>query len=279
MKWFADDSDMKTVKNLQVPNLVLLGGIAISHENEIKMRAAVEKAKSSFGNKRLPVKWNFKDLKRKYDEQGQSDSYQKIMAEMFNVRRAIFDAIEPIDFSIIISAVLGYCSDKKKLTDLKIDLFRHVFSNGLMRFAQHVKESRETHAEVVLDWPDSSISKPFDVEYACAYSNGKSKDGIKYMSGSLESIGFNDSVSYTRMAHSTLMQVSDMIVGTSREFIQHALDEEKTGHGIKLLSSVAKKFRGYPENVIGRGISVNTKATKTRDSIAKKFSELYVQNS
>lgn len=276
MKWYADDSDMRTIKDLKVPNMILLGGIAVSHENERPLREAVENAKSKFGNKRLPIKWNFKDLKSKYEEQGRTPDHTRMMTQMFDLRREIFDAVSSIDFTIIVSAVLGYSSDRKILVDLKSDLSRHVFSNGLMRFSQHIKECNPDRAEVVLDWPDGSISKPFDVEYACAYSNGKSKDGINYMSGSLESLKFNDSISYTRMPHSTLMQLSDMIIGVTREFMQHALDEEKSGHGVKLLNTVANKFRGYPDNVIGRGISVNTKAVKTRKAIERKFKELYV---
>lgn len=279
MKWYADDSDIKTIKELKVPNMILLGGIVVSHENERRLREAVENAKSKFGNKRLPIKWNFKDLKAKYEEQGQSHHHERMMTQMFELRRAIFDAVSEIDFTIIVSAVLGYSSDKKVLMDLKADLSRHVFANGLMRFSQHVKEFNPDRAEVILDWPDGSISKPFDIEYAHAYSNGKSKDGILYMSGSLESLKFNDSISYTRMPHSTLMQLSDIVVGVTREFIQHALDEDKSGHGIKLLGTIASKFRGYPNNVIGRGISVNTRAAATRKSIEKKFKDLYCTGS
>jgi len=279
MKWYADDSDIKTIKDLKIPNMILLGGIAVSHENERLLRETVENAKSTFCNKRLPIKWNFKDLKLKFSEQGNLHHYEQMMTQMFDIRRAIFDAVSEVEFTIIVSAVLGYSSNKKVLMDLKSDLSRHVFANGLMRFSQHVKECNPDRAEVVLDWPDGNISKPFDIEYAHAYSHGKSKDGIYYMSGSLESLKFNDSISYTRMPYSTLMQLSDIVIGVTREFIQHALDEEKSGHGIKLLSTIAPKFRGYPNNVIGRGISVNKQATTTRKSIERKFKELYCTGS
>lgn len=276
MKWYADDSDMKTIKELKVPNMVLFGGIAVSQDNERLLREAIEKAKGKYGHPRNPIKWNFKDLKSKYEEQGRLQSYQDLMDNMFHVRREIVDSVLDIEFSIIISAVLGYSSEKKVLVDLKSDLSRHVFSNGLMRFSQHFKECGAKDGGVVLDWPDGGLSKPFDVEYAFAYSGGVSKDRIKYISGSLQSLGFNDSISYTRMPHSTLMQFSDMVVGMTREFMQHSLDETKNGHGVKLLGSIANKFRGYPNRVIGRGISVNTKATATRSAISAKFHELYV---
>ena len=279
MRWYADDSDMRTIKDLRVPNMILFGGIVVSQENEKKLRAAVESAKENFGHKRLPVKWNFKDLKTKYEEQGHSAQYQTALEKMHELRKAIFENISTVDFSIIVSAVLGYSTDKKVLVDLKHDLSRHVFSNGLMRYAQHVKETSPSRAEVILDWPDGGNSKPFDTEYASAYNTGKSKDGVPYMSGALEDLGFNDSANYTRMPHSTLMQLSDLVVGCTREFMQHALNEEQCGHGVKLLGSIANKFRGYPSNVIGRGISINTRATSTREKIKGKFKILYLERS
>lgn len=276
MKWYADDSDIKTIKDMNIPNMVLIGGIVVNAENERALREAVEGAKRKFGDKRWPVKWNFKDLKGKYEEQNKVEHYERMLEQMPDIRRAIFDAASNIQFIIIVSAVIGYSSDKKILIELKNDLCRYVFSNGLMRFSQHVKECRPNRAEVVLDWPDKNFSKPFDSEYAVAYSYGKSKDGISYISGSLDSLLFNDSISYTRMSHSTLMQFSDMVLAATREFIQHALDESKSGHGIKLLNTLASKFRGFPNDVMGRGIIVNSQATKNKAIIQNKFQELYL---
>jgi len=277
VRWYADDSDIRTIKDLRVPNLILFGGIAVSSENERLLRSAIEEAKSKFGHKRLPIKWNFKDLKKKYSEQNRLEDYEKLLSKMFDLRKAIFDATSKIEYSIIISIVIGHSSDSKILQKLKSDLSRHVFSNSLMRFSQHVKETNPQRAEVILDWPDSANSKPFDIEYACAYNSGETKDGQKYMSGPLESLNFHDSAVYTRMPHCTLMQFSDLILGATREFVQHALDDRKTGHGVKLLNDVAPNFRGFPNHVIGRGININSGApNKTKQLIANKFNELYI---
>ncbi len=276
MRWYADDSDIRTIKDLRVPNLILFGGVAVSSANEFRLRNAIEGAKREFGHKRLPVKWNFKDLKKKYSEQKRLADYEGLLGRMFDLRRAVFDAASEIDYSIIISIVIGYSSDSSVLKKMKGDLSRHVFANSLMRFSQHVKETNAERAEVILDWPDSSDSKPFDIEYASAYNRGETKDGQKYMSGPLEALRFNDSAVYTRMPHSTLMQFSDLVLGATREFVQHALDEEKSGHGVKLLETVAPKFRGFPKHVIGRGININSGAPKkTKRAIANRFQQLY----
>lgn len=275
MRWYADDSDLRTIKDVHVPNVVMFGGIAVARENEKPLRDAIENAKSQFAHKRSPIKWNFKDLRKKYNEQNQIELYSSLIGRMFDVRKAIFDAASEIDFTIIISLVQGYSSDKKVLMDLKNDLARYVFTNSLMRYSMHVSEVQAERAEVILDWPDGGNSKPYDIEYACAYNYGKTKDGIPYHSGELEKLNFNDSAVYTRMPHSTLMQFSDLVLGATREMVHHAIEPKKTGHGIKLLSSVADKFRGYPNHVIGRGISVNGQAADVKKLIREKFNELY----
>lgn len=275
MRWYADDSDLRTIKNIQVPNIVMFGGIAVARENEKLLRDVIEEAKSKFAPKRSPIKWNFKDLRKKYLEQNRIEIYESLLKNMFDVRKAIFDAASEIDFTIIISLVQGYSNDRKVLMDLKNDLARYVFTNSLMRYSMHVSEVKPERAEVILDWPDGGDSKPYDLEYACAYNNGKTKDGTVYHSGALEKLSFNDSAVYTRMPHSTLMQFSDLVLGATREMVHHSVDNNKSGHGIKLLGTVADKFRGYPNDVVGRGISVNSKAGDIKTRIRDKFNELY----
>jgi hypothetical protein len=278
LRWYADDSDLRTIKDVHVPNIVMFGGIAVARENEKLIRDAIERAKSQFAHKRSPIKWNFKDLRKKYNEQNQIEIYNSLIGSMFDVRKAIFDAASEIDFTIIISLVQGYSSDKKVLMDLKNDLARYVFTNSLMRYSMHVGEIQAERAEVILDWPDGGNSKPYDVEYACAYNYGKTKDGVSYHSGELEKLNFNDSAVYTRMPHSTLMQFSDLVLGATREMVHHAIEPEKSGHGVKLLGSIADKFRGYPNYVIGRGISVNSQAADFKKRIREKFDELYINS-
>lgn len=278
MRWYADDTDLRIITGVHVPNIVLFGGIVVDKENEKLLREAIENAKSKFCHKRLPIKWNFKDLKQKYSKQNHAQSYNDILNNMLSVREEIFDAVSKIDFTIVIAMVRGYSQDKKILKDLKSELFQFVFSNSLMRYALYVQEKSPERAEVILDWPSESDSKPFDMEYASAYNNGVTKDGIKYHSGVLEQLSFHDSIFYTRMPHSSLMQLSDMILGATREFIQCSLDDNSKGQGINLLKKIAPKFRGYPNHVVGRGISINTKAINDKNIITKKFKEIYVDN-
>lgn len=276
MRWYADDSDLRTIQDLNFPNIVLFGGFAVPYEQESDLRNAIEQVKEKYGSRRAPVKWNFKDLKRKYEQQGQYEIYNTFLENMHNIRRDIFCAAEKYDICIIFSLVQGYSSDKKVLMDAKEDLARYVFTNSLMRFALHAQELSAKKPEIILDWPDSGISKPYDVEYARAFSSGKTADGVKYHSGPLSALNFSDSPVYARMHHNTLLQFAYLVLGATRELVHHAIDNERKGHGIDLLGRVCGKFRGYPNDVVGRGISVNGKAADIKEKITEKFRELYV---
>lgn len=276
MRWYADDSDLKLIKDHNFPNVIIFGGVAITYEEERALKADIESAKGEFTHPRSPIKWNFKDLKEKYRQQNHEDAYHEMLDNMFEVRKAIFEAASKHDFCIIFSLVRGYSSEKKVLREAKSDLARYVFTNSLMRFALHAQECKANKPEIILDWPDGNDPKPYDIEYASAYNSGKTKDGVKYHAGPLAKLNFSDSPAYCRMPHSTMLQFADLVLGATREFVHHAMDENKTGHGIQLLGTIADKFRGYPNNVVGRGISVNSSANDIKNCISEKFQELYV---
>jgi len=277
MRWYADDTDLRTISDVHIPNIVMFGGVVVDKDNEKLLRETFEDAKSKFCHKRLPLKWNFKDLKDKYRKQKKEEEFSEILSNMYDIRKSIFEAVSEVDFKIIISIVIGYSKERKVLKDLQSDLARHVFSNSMMRYALHVQETSPERAEVILDWPSNSDSTPFDTEYASAYNNGRTKEGVPYHSGTLEKLHFHDSIFYTRTPHSTIMQLTDMILGATREFVQCSITEtDATGQGIHFLEQLAPKFRGYPNNVIGRGISINSQASNEKNNIQRKFNELYV---
>lgn len=278
MRWYADDSDLKMIVDHNFPNVILFGGFAIAYENERALKEDIETVKGQFANPRAPIKWNFKDLKQKYKQQNQEKTYEALIENMFEVRSAIFEAASKHSFSIIFSLVRCYSSDKNALRETKSDLARYAFTNSLMRFAMHALECSANKPEVILDWPDGGESKPYDIEYMSAYNYGKTCDNLKYLSGPLKDLNFGDSPAFCRMPHNTMLQFADLVLGATREFVQHAIDEDKKGHGIKLLGSIADKFRGYPDKVVGRGISIDGQSSDIRRAVAEKFRELYIQN-
>ena len=256
MRWYADNSELNGIKGAEIPDILIFGGVAVPPDDEKPLRAAIESVKSKFGLARAPIKWNFKDLKAVYKNQGEKDLYEKLLASSQEWRSEIFSTVSNHNFCIIVACVEAHSIKRNVITNVKDDITRFVFNNGLMRFAIHVEETRPLRAEVILDWPDKGQSKPFDVEYDSAYKKGVTCDGIRYHSGQLEQLGFLDSSVYTNMKYSTLLQFADLVVGATREFVECALGKKKHGFGVDMLRLVRGCFRGYPQHIVGRGISV-----------------------
>ena len=276
MRWYADNSELNGIRHAEIPDILLFGGLAVSPDSESELRATIEKAKSIYGPSRIPIKWNFKDLKKVFEKQKKDKLYDDLLIKSQEWREAIFRSVQHIDFSIIIACVESYSIQKDIIKEIKYDLTRYVFNNGLMRYALHVKELKPNRAEVILDWPDKGDPKPFDIEYASAFNLGRSSEGINYASGALKDLKFNDSVVYTNMNHSTLLQFADLIVGASREFVECSLGKKCYGFGIDMLKLVSHKFRGAPNNIFGRGISVASKDQLMKSNIKEAINKYFL---
>lgn len=71
------------------------------------------------------------------------------------------------------------------------------------------------------------------------------------------------------MNHSTLLQFADLVVGATREFVECALGKKEHGFGVDMLRLVCHCFRGYPDHIVGRGISVASNSPIFRSDIEK----------
>lgn len=268
MRWYADNSELNGIREAEIPDILLFGGIAVSPESEPKLRGAIEAVKEKYGDPRAPVKWNFKDLKPLYEKLGQSALFEKLMATSKEWRQEIFKAASEIDFTIIIACVESYSVKREGIKDMRLALSQYVFSNGLMRVGLHAKECSPDRVQVILDWPDKGDSKPYDVEYAAAYSKGKTSDGsVTFYTGPLSKLGFLDSPTFANMHHNTLLQFADMTVGATRELIECAYGKKKESFGVDVLKTVGGRFRGAPSNVFGRGISIPSGNAKLRTAV------------
>jgi len=257
MRWFADNSELNGIRGSQIPDMLLFGGVAVPPEVENELRNTIESVKAKYGHARAPVKWNFKDLKKLYEKQKMTPLYEKLISSSREWRTEIFEETKNFDYTIIISVVQSYSVDRKVIKDVKESLSRFVFSNGLMRVALHASEIKADRYQIILDWPDGGNSQPFDMEYASAFNDGKTRGGhVGYHSGPLRKLGFMDSAVYANMYHSTLLQFADLVVGATREFIECSIGKKDDGFGKEVCKIIAPRFRGYKGNVFGRGISV-----------------------
>ena len=269
MRWFADNSELNGINAEHVPDILLFGGIAVSPENEKILQKTIEDVKKSFGCHRLPIKWNFKDLQKAYKDQKQEDIYRDLLCKSKNWREEIFRKVANIDFTIILACIEANSAKIKVLKNLKPELTRYVFNNGLMRYALHVKECKPVRAEVILDWPDKKDSSPFDIEYESAYSKGETYDhNEEYYSGPLENLNFLDMPVFANMNYSTLLQFADLIVGSTREFVECCIGKKPTGFGVEMLKLIKHRFRGASSNnIYGRGLSIASNCSTFQDKI------------
>jgi hypothetical protein len=269
MKWYADNSELRGLRESDIADVLLFGGIAVpSDEEELRLKSKVEEIKASYAHSRAPVKWNFRDLRKKYDQVGASKHYKALLNTSDEWRESIFDAIQQSDVTILVSCIEAYSTRRKVIKTKKESLSRHVFSNALMRFGLHVHESSSQNAQVILDWPDKGAAKPFNAEYAAAHTFGANHDNdVSYKCGRLRDLKMADSVLFTTMEYSTLLQVSDLIVGASREFVEWSLGKCQAGLGVECFSKVLANFRGAQDKILGRGFSVSTKNASLREAI------------
>ena len=256
--YYADNSELNGIKGAEIPDILLFGGIVVDQSTEPELRASVENIKEKYsGYTRIPIKWNFKDLKRFYKKHQLLDIYEILLKSSKEWRLEIFENLSKFDIILIVACIEGYSTKRNTLKSVKDDLTRYVFSNALMRLGLHVQETRPRDALVILDWPDKGDTKPFDIEYEAAFIYGKTfDDNISYQCGNLEALGFYDSVRFANAQYTTMLQVADMVVGATREVIEYCLRKKGVGQGVKCLQKVWTKFRGAPNNILGRGLII-----------------------
>jgi hypothetical protein len=258
VKWYADNSDLKGIKDADLNDIFLIGGIAIDARSESGLRSGIERVKGATGYARSPVKWNMKDLREHYERHNDLKRYDYLLRSSAEWRPKIFGCIAASNATIILACVEGYSVLRQVQKRTKEGLVRYAFNNGLMRFGLHVKEIGAAGASVVMDWPDGGDPKPFNIEYAFAFGRGSTPDKIPYRCGKLRDLGFSDSVNFTNTRHSTLLQAADLVVGASRELIECCLGKRGPGPGVECLRIVRDRFRGAPSNIVGRGLSISS---------------------
>ena len=275
MKWFADNSELHGLRSDKVPDILLFGGVIVSAMAEAELCRRLEGIKHDYGHSRAPVKWNFKDLKKLYEKKGCPDLYQRLLADSKVWRRKMFDSVKDIEFTVVVTVVEAFSKDRKKIKEKKKDLSGIVFSNGLMRFAMHVKYERPQSAQIILDWPDKNESEPFDREYATAYSKGETVGGTEYYSGPLSSLNFVDSALFTNMHHSTALQFADLVVGATREVVECCIGKREEGFGVDMARLIKHRYGGAPGEIHKRGINVSSGNRQLANQIEEGLGRLF----
>lgn len=278
IRWYADNSYIHGIWGAEIEDILVFGGIALERDAEQAISAIMENVKRPYKQEAdFPVKWNIRDLKDYYEKKGLAELYPDLLAESKEWRSHIFKEAADIEFTIIIAMIKAYSLKREAIINKKERLTRYVFSDALMRVGHHVKEVNASAVELVLDWPESNQPRHiFDEEYQSALIYGVTCEKQEYHCGVLKELGFSDSIYFTSMKACSVLQFCDLVVGATREFIDLALEKDKETFGFDLLRGLNMKFRGAPNEVVGRGLIVaptrGELIEKVRDYVPKLYS-------
>lgn len=257
-KLYCDDSALKKNHGDEKRPVFLYGGILISRNDEIELSNIMKQIKSEYCHEHMPIKYNIKDVESVYKNFDKQKEFEKLKSESTVWRKRVIEESMKFDYKIFVSCIENFQSEKKEQKEIKQSLSSYLFSNTLMRVGLYADEMSLDYTQVILDWPESNDSKPFDKEYFYAYNRGTNSDGQKYYCGALNNLHFDQTLYYARCNHSNMIQLADIILGSVRDWMETELQNREYSIGKELTKIFFPKFYGYPKQVDGYGINVST---------------------
>jgi len=276
IRWYADNSELRGIWGAKIPDILLFGGVVIDDAAKSEICSVMRDVKSAYqDNPVFPLKWNFRSLEKHYQELRLSGLYSRLLEDSRAWRSDIFSRISSIDFKIIVSMIISYGSSRETLLRTRDQVIRFVFLMALQRVGLCVRNQGSRPAEIVLDWPAERQRKLFDLEYKSAYQNGTSADYNQgYTCGPLKNLGFGESALFTSTNECSVLQLSDLIVGATREMIEEALGKKENSLGVSLLALIKDKFDGAPDNILGWGLAISPRQGEFFEKVRDKISAL-----
>jgi hypothetical protein len=257
-KWYCDDSALKKTHGEEQRPVFLYGGILISREDEVALSAIMKEVKKEYTGEDMPFKYNIRDVEDVYKKFKREKEYELIKKDSATWRKRIIQESLNFNYKIFISCIENFQADKKEQKEIKRDLSSYLFANALMRVGLYAREMKLDYVQAILDWPEGNDSKPYDKEYYYAYNRGANSDGQEYYSGPLKEINFDQTLYYARCHHSNMLQLADIIMGSTRDWMETELQKRDYSIGKELTSLFFPKLYGYPKKVLGYGINVSS---------------------
>lgn len=282
MVWFADNSELMGIWGATIPDVLLFGGVCLPREEITRLKDIVASVKSSYSDEiNFPIKYNFKDLKKWYQQEGRVDLYQTLLDDSRQWRLSLLEESLQLNYTIIISCINFHSNKADAIKENKDNVARYAFSNALQRVALYAIDTSADECDVYLDWPDKGNHLPFTREYRSAYYSGccfENPDNT-YKSGPLKELGFSESVFFTKMEENSILQFSDIVLGATREFIDFSLGKKEVDcFGVKLMKIILPKFRGHPGRILGRGLCMAPSGGNLRSMLMQGIYDLRYNN-
>jgi hypothetical protein len=283
MELVCDNTELNGIWGAEASDVLVIGGYAIPRDNVSALLENVKKVKEKRGlNPHCPIKWNMKDLDRAltaHDLVGQKD----ILINQSDVLRTeLLNALTAAGATIFASAIQAYSNNKQVLGQTKQDLVSFSFGNLLMRVGLFCKGAAGgRRVDVLLDWPERNDRGPFTSEYYTGWRHGRSGPegkAVPYKCGPLADIGFAPTAAFAAMDFEPRLQLADLVVGATRQFINFCLDKaEENSFGVQRFKSlVPNLYRA--SNILGRGVTVSPTNSEFSTAVLKGLNKLQAAN-
>lgn len=247
----------------------MFGGVFVSRKDEIQISELMRDLKSQYTGRDMPVKYNLKSLKDKYQRFDRDEEFRRLVANFDDWRRSLIQEVVKYDIKIFVSCIENKLAEQKQQKEIKENLSSFMFANALMRVGLHVRQKRMEYTQVVLDWPEGSEPNPFDKEYYYAYNRGCNSSQIEYYCGKLCDLGFDKTLYYARCNHSNILQLADIILGATRHWVETELESRPYSIGKELAQMFMPKFYRYQSKILGYGINVASNNDQLKDELSE----------
>jgi hypothetical protein len=284
MELVCDNSELNGIWGAEAPDVLVIGGYAIPRDNVRPLLTKIQEVKSKHGlDPHCPVKWNVHDLDKAlaaHDLIGQKD----ILVDRSNALRTdLLDALTAAGTTIFVSAIHAYSEKKQVLGKTRQDLVGYSFRNLLMRAGLFCREQAGgRRVDILLDWPEANNRTPFTTEYHTGWRYGRSGQedtGVKYECGALADIVFAPAPAFAGTDFEPRLQLADLVVGSSREFINFSLGKAKeTSFGVQRFKCLMPNLYRRGGQILGGGVTVSPTRQELSTAVFEGLKKIKANN-
>jgi len=285
MEFVCDNSELSGIWGAEAPDVLVIGGYAIPRDKVTPLLKKVQEVKAYRGlNAHCPVKWNMRDLDRAlaaHDLIGQKDI---LIGQSNLLRTDLLDQLTAAGATIFASAICAYSNKKQVLGKTREDLVCFSFGNLLMRVGLFCKEAAGgRRIDALLDWPERNDRGPFTAEYYTGWRYGRSgpeEKAVRYQCGALADIAFSPTPIFAGMEFEPRLQLADLVVGATREFINFSLGKAKEdSFGVQRFKSLIPHFYQAPgSQILGRGMTISPTNSDFSSAVLAALKKLLAGN-
>ncbi len=241
-RFYLDDNQFTFTEKLRSREIYIIGGFSVDFQKERELEQEITAVKQRYGfEKRHPVKWNIKDLKKYYAEKNEEQFFDNLMKASDKIRFELLDilSMERFNIAVFVSAIV-----RLKRKDKPAISYQRCLTNLLQRLAMNVGITDDCHA-VFLDFFKEDSS-----EIAACYSDGfhfgKDPEGNPYTAGSLAAKGFSQCLYFGKTIFNQFLQLADLVTGCSKDFVECCLRKKDFGRVCKFFPLVMPRLWKEP---------------------------------